>query len=140
MKNLLNPALNLRLTALLGVKLKTADQETQRRRSIANRYLNNITNPRIVLPAVKTQEAHVWHLFVKRTNDREALQGYLTNNGIQTLIYYPRPRHKQQAYTEWNRLSLPVCEKIHKEVLSVPPSLLMLFDEADKVIELLNAC
>jgi dTDP-4-amino-4,6-dideoxygalactose transaminase len=65
-------------------------------------------------------EQHVWHLFVIRSRNREALQQYLAENGVQTLIHYPIPPHKQQAYKEWNDLSYPISEKIHDEVMSLP--------------------
>ncbi|MVN21009.1 DegT/DnrJ/EryC1/StrS family aminotransferase [Mucilaginibacter arboris] len=124
--------------ALLSVKLKSLDQETQIRRDIANRYLTWITNPEIILPIVKLQEAQVWHLFVIRTSNREYLQKYLTDNGIQTVIHYPIPPHKQEAYQEWNSLSFPVSEKIHGEVISLPLSPVMSDNEVDSVIEVLN--
>lgn len=135
----INSRLDELQAALLGVKLKTLDVETQIRRSIANRFLNEIKNSKVILPAVNIQEAHVWHLFVLRTNDRENLQIYLTENNIQALIHYPIPPHQQPAYQEWNHISLPICEKIHREVLSLPISPVMSTDEVDKVIEVLNA-
>jgi dTDP-4-amino-4,6-dideoxygalactose transaminase len=125
--------------ALLGVKLKTLDAETKIRRDIANRYLAEITNPKIVLPIVKDQEAHVWHLFVVRTADRDALQSYLTENGVQTVIHYPIPPHKQEAYKELNNLSFPVSEKIHSEVLSLPINNVLTYDEISSVVKLLNS-
>jgi dTDP-4-amino-4,6-dideoxygalactose transaminase len=125
--------------ALLSVKLKALDQETSARRALANRYLKEIKNPKIVLPKVTEQEAHVWHLFVIRTENREHLQEYLTANGVQTVIHYPIPPHKQQAYAEWNNFSYPISEKIHREVLSLPINNVLRADEADKVIGLLNA-
>lgn len=124
--------------AFLSVKLKTLDPETQIRRNIANRYLTEITNPEVILPVVKLQEAQVWHLFVIRTSNREYLQKCLTDNGIQTVIHYPIPPHKQEAYQEWNNLSFPISEKIHNEVISLPLSSVMLDNEVDRVIEVLN--
>ncbi len=82
---------------------------------------------------------HVWHLFVIRTNHREALQKYLLDHGVQTLIHYPFPPHKQQAYKEWNNLSYPLTEKIHQQVLSLPMSSTLSFDEAKKIIDLCNS-
>ena len=122
------PGVNSRLdeiqAAMLDVKLKYLDQETQHRRIIANLYLDGIKNPLIQLPLkevnAETYEQHVWHLFVIRSNQREALQQYLLNHGVQTLIHYPIPPHKQQAYKEWNNLSYPISEQIHTEVLSLP--------------------
>jgi len=124
--------------AFLNVKLKTLDQETEVRRIIANRYLNEITNIKIILPSVAKQEGHVWHLFVIRTDKRESLKKYLDDNGIQTLIHYPIPPHQQMAYKEWNTQSFPISEKIHKEVLSIPLSHVMNTKEIDQVINIIN--
>ena len=81
---------------------------------------------------------HVWHLFVIRTENRDKLQSYLQANGIQTLIHYPIPVHKQEAYKEWGNLSYPISEKIHKEVLSLPISPVITSDEMIKVVEVIN--
>lgn len=124
--------------ALLSVKLKTLDKETIIKREIADRYRSEIKNPKIVLPTIKYQEAHVWHLFVIRTPGRDHLQQYLSKNEIQTVIHYPIPPHKQQAYQEWNGLSYPLCEQIHAEVLSLPISSVMPADQVSKVIEVMN--
>lgn len=124
--------------ALLGVKLKTLDAETATKRAIANRYLQEINNPKIVLPKVAVQSAHVWHLFVVRTINRDDLQQYLTAKGIQTIIHYPIPPHQQEAYKEWAHLSYPVSETIHREVLSLPLSQVLTPDEVSYVIKSLN--
>ena len=108
--------------AFLNVKLRYVDSETLRRQEIANYYIANIKNDKIILPNSSEVGEHVWHLFVVRTNDRDALQKYLNEKGIQTLIHYPIPPHKQLAYKEFNVLSLPITEKIHREVLSLPMS------------------
>jgi len=81
---------------------------------------------------------NVWHLFVVRHQKRDRLQQYLTDNGIQTLIHYPIPPHKQSAYREWNKLSLPITEKMHEEVLSLPISQVMEETAAMKVTEIIN--
>lgn len=106
--------------ALLRVKLKQLDNEIEKRRAVANYYLENIKNDSIVLPSVSHLESHVWHLFVIRTKNREELQKHLLENGIQTLIHYPVPPHKQKAYQNWNNRSYPETEMIHNEVLSLP--------------------
>lgn len=124
--------------ALLSVKLKTLDQETATKRAIANRYLKEINNAKIILPKVAEQSAHVWHLFVVRTDAREHLQQYLTDNGIQTVIHYPIPPHQQEAYKEWNDLSYPISETIHREVLSLPISPVLKPEEVDYVIKTVN--
>ncbi|MDP1444374.1 DegT/DnrJ/EryC1/StrS family aminotransferase [Acinetobacter schindleri] len=128
--------------AMLNVKLKYLDQEIQHRRYIANLYLNGIKNPLVQLPLTNTNaevyEQHVWHLFVVRTQHREALQKHLTNHGIQTLIHYPIPPHQQQAYQEWNNLSYPLTEAMHKEVLSLPIGPTLAGQDAEKIIALVN--
>jgi len=130
--------------AILGVKLKYLDNDTQRRREIAEFYCQNITNPKIVLPKtqnskLKTQNFnHVWHLFVIRCLERDKLQKFLTENNIQTLIHYPIPPHRQNAYKEWNKLSFPITEKIHQEVLSLPMSPVLKDLEVEKVVEIVN--
>ncbi|TCM64366.1 dTDP-4-amino-4,6-dideoxygalactose transaminase [Acinetobacter calcoaceticus] len=144
-KNLV-PGVNSRLdeiqAAMLDIKLKSLEQDVVHRRQIASLYLNNINNPLIQLPLTKIDatkyQQHVWHLFVIRTEHREALQAYLTEHGVQTLIHYPIPPHKQQAYREWNDLSLPISEQIHAEVLSLPIDPTMCIEDAEKVFQLCN--
>ncbi|MDY0279162.1 MAG: DegT/DnrJ/EryC1/StrS family aminotransferase [Salinivirgaceae bacterium] len=156
----LNSRLDEIQAAFLDVKLKYLDAENQRRREIAKYYLENIKNPLITLPIqtpnnqhqtpntehqtknTKHQTpnnlTHVWHLFVIRTPHRNELQQYLTENGIQTLIHYPIPPHKQMAYSGLNELNFPITEKIHEEVLSLPISSVMNEEEIIKVVEVLN--
>lgn len=135
----LNSRLDEIQAAVLDVKLKYIDAENQRRREIAHRYLAEINNPKFILPENSGHEnEHVWHLFVIRTTEREKLQNYLTENGVQTLIHYPIPPHKQEAYKEWNDLSFPITEKIHAEVLSLPISPVMTEEEIGNVIYILN--
>lgn len=125
--------------AVLDVKLQYVESENERRREIAEKYCNEIKNEKIVLPILpKNREQHVWHLFVVRTSEREALQNYFTKNGVQTLIHYPIPPHKQGAYKEMNSLHFPITEKIHEEVLSLPLSPVMTDEEISKVISILN--
>ena len=106
--------------AMLRVKLPYLEAETIRRQQIAQAYRSGITNPLVILPNVTDELAHVWHLFVVRCETREALQAYLMEQGIQTLIHYPVAPHKQQAYSQWNSISLPLTEDIHQQVLSLP--------------------
>ncbi|SDL77051.1 DegT/DnrJ/EryC1/StrS family aminotransferase [Chryseobacterium taihuense] len=135
----LNSRLDEIQAAVLDVKLKYIDAENARRREIANRYVAEINNNNIVLPQLpENQEEHVWHLFVIRTKEREKLQNYLTEKGVQTLIHYPIPPHKQGAYKEMNTLTFPVTEKIHNEVLSLPISPVMTDEEVNMVIGVLN--
>ena len=125
--------------AILDVKLKYLEMDNQRRRVIAEYYLQNINNALITLPKVKDPESHVWHLFVVRTADQNALKDYLEANGVQCLIHYPIPPHKQRAYKELNEQSYPVTERIHKEVLSIPISPVMYKDEAALIVKILNS-
>lgn len=144
-KNLV-PGVNSRLdeiqAAILNVKLKFLDQENQYRRHIADLYLKEIQNSAIELPFTninaETDTQHVWHLFVIRTQHREQLQKHLAEHGVQTLIHYPIPPHKQQAYQEWNNFSLPISEQIHAEVLSLPIGPTLSIDEAKQVVQLCN--
>ncbi|KEY18775.1 DegT/DnrJ/EryC1/StrS family aminotransferase [Kaistella antarctica] len=116
--------------AVLAVKLKYIDADNDKRRQIAEKYSSEITNPKIILPKFPEQsENHVWHLFVIRTEKRDELQKYLLENGVQTLIHYPIPPHKQKAYKYYNHLNFPITEEIHREVLSLPISPVM--DEYD---------
>lgn len=124
--------------AFLNVKLNHVDEEIKKRQEIAEYYLQHITNPSIVLPKVITPEAHVWHLFVIRTTNRKALQDYLLTNGVQTLIHYPIPPHKQKCYSEYKNLELPITELIHNEVLSLPISSVMTIEEVKKVCDVIN--
>lgn len=124
--------------AFLDVKLPNLDAENAQRKIVANRYLAEINNPKIGLPAYNGGGHHVFHLFVIRTEDREALQKYLSEKGIQTLIHYPIPPHKQKALPHWNDWSFPLTEKIHREVLSLPMSPVMTSEEIDSVIRALN--
>ncbi|CAM2830611.1 DegT/DnrJ/EryC1/StrS family aminotransferase [Helicobacter burdigaliensis] len=134
----LNSRLDEIQAAILDIKLKSLDEDNKRRRHIAKIYRENIKNDAIVLPQTYDEKAHVWHLFVIRTQTRKKLQEYLKARGIQTLIHYPIPPHKQNAYKEWNSLSYPITEKIHKEVLSLPISPILTDDEAYKVAEAVN--
>ena len=118
----INSRLDEMQAALLRVKLCGLDAEIEQRRKVANAYLENIKHPDILLPHVVDPQAHVWHLFVVRCKKRDALQSYLAEQGVQTLIHYPIPPHQQGAYQEWDDQSFPITESIHKEVLSLPIS------------------
>jgi dTDP-4-amino-4,6-dideoxygalactose transaminase len=137
--------------AVLSIKLKYLDEANQKRREVAQFYYDNIKNEKIILPISedrKPQEdnsrkildnkAHVWHLFVIRTGKRDNLQQYLNARGIQTVIHYPVPPHKQNAYKKLNNLSYPITEKIHNEVLSLPISNVMELSEIEYVVKTLN--
>lgn len=119
----------------LSIKLPFLQKDNLRRQAIAQRYCNEIKNRWIQLPKWNIQTPHVFHLFVIRTQHREALQNYLKTQGIETLIHYPIPPHKQKAFEVWNNLSLPITEKLNKEVLSLPISPVMTEDEVTYVIQ-----
>ncbi len=135
----LNSRLDEIQAGVLDVKLKYINQDNQKRQTIAKKYCSEIKNEKIILPIFPEDEKeHVWHLFVIRTKNRAELQNFLQENGIQTLIHYPIPPHKQRAYKYWNNLSFPITEKIHDEVLSLPVSPVMREEEVQKVIDILN--
>ncbi len=107
--------------AFLNHKLKFLDIENAERQRMAEFYLRNIINHKVTLPVPSAEkDAHVWHLFVVRAEDRGGFIEYLKGNGIETLIHYPIPIHQQPAYAEMAQLSLPITEQIHREVVSLP--------------------
>ena len=124
--------------ALLRVKLAKLDNDNQFRRAIASRYLKEIINPKIKLPSVEYILSHVWHLFVVRTKNRDTLQKFLHDRGIQSVVHYPIPPHKQDAYKEWCHLSYPISELIHEEILSLPISPVLRESEVDWIITVIN--
>lgn len=137
----INSRLDELQAAFLNVKLSNLDAENNARKAIAKKYLSEIKNDKIILPTLSlrgTKQSHVFHLFVVRTENRDELQHYLLENGIQTIIHYPVPPHQQKAFSNWNHLSFPITEKIHNEVLSLPISPVMKMDEVDFVVSVLN--
>lgn len=125
--------------AMLAVKLKYLDKETEARREIAKFYSEHISNPAITLPCWSDIQQHVFHLFVIKTKNRDDLQAYLLNKGIQTLIHYPIPPHKQDAYSYMNSKSLPITEALHKQVLSLPISSVHSIESISYIVEALNS-
>jgi dTDP-4-amino-4,6-dideoxygalactose transaminase len=134
----INSRLDELQAAILSVKLKYLDQDNEARRKISQIYRDKIKNRKLLLPQTAEEENHVWHLFVVRTEQRDALQKYLFENNIHTLIHYPIPPHKQLAYKEWNGLNLPITEKIHNEVLSMPISPVMTDEEINSIVRIAN--
>jgi len=124
--------------AMLSVKLKHLDEEIEKRRAVANYYLKHLKNDTIILPQLKNENAHVWHLFVIRTKRRDELQKFLLDNGVQTLIHYPIPPHRQKAYEQWNNESYPISEQIHNEVLSLPLSSVQSLEDTVKIVKVIN--
>lgn len=128
--------------AMLNVKIRHLDTETQHRRQIASVYSQHIDNPYINLPSIekiKDNKQHVWHLYVIRTAYRNELQKYLADHGVQTLIHYPIPPHHQVAYQEWRTRTYPVAEQIHDQVLSLPMSPVLEVEQANQIAKLCNA-
>ncbi len=129
--------------AFLNVKLKYLDAENQKRREIAQYYGESIKNLNIILPQSTSQPIdqaleHVWHLFVIRSKYREQIQKYLIENGIQTMIHYPMPPHKQQAYKEMNELTIPITEQIHDESLSLPLNQMISYSDIEIIVNTIN--
>lgn len=124
---------------ILREKLKYLDQDNEYRREIATYYLNYIKNESIILPWVEEKPgSHVWHVFAVRTPNRSDFIEYMKLNGIQTMIHYPIPPHKQAAYAEWGHLSFPISEKIHSEIVSLPISPVMDMEDVQRVVEVVN--
>ena len=124
--------------AILNVKLKYLTQENQKRQQIAQQYLENITNNKIILPVTDKNNTHVYHIFAIRSEKRDALQEYLTTRDINTLIHYPTPPHKQPAYKDWNQKFYPLTEKIHREILSIPIDPSLENSDIQQIIEAIN--
>lgn len=121
--------------AMLDVKLRHLDEDNQRRQAVADYYINNVKHPEIVLP---TPSESVYHIFPILCERRDELQQYLKENGVETMIHYPIPPHKQACYKEWNDLSFPITERIHRQELSLPCHPVMKQEEADQIVSLLN--
>lgn len=135
----LNSRLDEIQAAVLDVKLKYIGHENGTRREIAKRFISEINNPKIILPENPADEnEHVWHVFVIRTEKRDELQAYLTEKGIHTIIHYPIPPHKQEAYKEYHDLSFPITEKMHDQVLSLPISSVLEEEEIQTIIKAVN--
>ena len=124
--------------AVLDVKLKYLDEENSRRRSNALYYIKNISNPYVCVPSESYWRESVFHIFPLMTSQRDRLQFYLKENGVQTDIHYPIPPHLQRAYSQWGRPSLPVTERIHREELSLPVSQVLTEEECKEVTRLIN--
>jgi dTDP-4-amino-4,6-dideoxygalactose transaminase len=139
----LNSRLDELQAAVLRVKLQRLDIDNQIRREIAQYYIGHIVNKNIILPLnnsvrITSYKEHVWHLFVIRTLNRNRLQEYLKTNGVQTIIHYPIPPHKQNAYKELSHVYLPITDDIHNQVLSLPISPVMKENEMKEVVQILN--
>jgi len=124
--------------AFLDVKLQYLEKEISERRKISRVYRDEIKSPSVTLPVCSDEESHVWHQFVIRAERREDLQMFLKARGINTLIHYPIPPHKQKAYSQFNNLNLPVSESIHDSVLSLPVDPYMSASDIQRVVSAVN--
>jgi len=124
--------------AVLRVKLRHLDKDNDRRRAVALRYSREINNPNIVAPSKQWAQRGVNHIYPILCPQRDRLQQYLADNGVQTVIHYPIPPHRQRCYAQWSSLSLPITERIHREELSLPCNQTLTGEEVDKIIDLLN--
>lgn len=125
--------------AVLSVKLERLDADNVCRRQIAAMYNSGIKNNAVILPKIHESEEHVWHIYCVRVQNRQAFIEYLNSYGIETVIHYPTSPHKQNAYTEFSHLHLPISEKIHAEVVSIPMSPLLSDEEVQYIIGKINA-
>jgi dTDP-4-amino-4,6-dideoxygalactose transaminase len=125
--------------AVLNVKLKYLDEDNTRRQQIAAFYYDNIQNPYITLPTRIPDENNVYHLFPVFCEKRDELQQYLTEHGVQTIIHYPIPPHRQNCYKEWNGLSFPITERIANEELSLPISPVLTTEDGVNIVKHINA-
>ena len=124
--------------AVLSVKLRWLDKDNARRKSIARQYLSSIHNDKITLPNEDFCNHSVHHIFPVLCPERDALQQHLTDLGIQTIIHYPIPPHRQSCYKEWNTLSLPITERIHREELSIPLNQTLDDEDVATIINAIN--
>ena len=133
----LNSRLDELQAAVLSVKLKYLDRDNNKRRKIAELYLKKIKNNKLIL-SKKGDQSHVWHLFVIRTKNRDKFAEYMLKNNIETLIHYPVPPNKQEAYGQWKNLKYPISEKIHETVISLPLYQTMKRREIEQIIKACN--
>jgi len=133
----INSRLDEMQAAMLRVKLKHLDEDIACRRNVARSYLSAVRHPDILLPAVVDEERHAWHLFVVRSDRRDALQRHLHELGVQSQIHYPVPPHLQPAYPMLHDVHLPLTERLHREVLSLPmgPTL-----DEQAMVRVIDAC
>lgn len=125
--------------AFLGIKLNSLDADNEKRRAIARQYLSRIANRKVKLPYYNGSKNHIFHVFVVQVEDRKGFVSYLESKGIQILIHYPIPPHKQEALKDYAELNLPLTETIHETILSLPISPVISNDDVDKVIQTVNS-
>lgn len=125
--------------AVLRIKLKSLENDIAARKRVAQFYVGNITNPKVTLPGKDLLTDHVYHLFPVLCAERDRLQKYLFEKGVETVIHYPVPPHKQICYQEYNSISLPVTERLAAQELSLPMSPVLTEAEMNKVVECVNS-
>jgi dTDP-4-amino-4,6-dideoxygalactose transaminase len=125
--------------AVLRIKLKSLENDIAARKRVAQFYVDNITNPKVTLPGKDLLTDHVYHLFPILCAERDRLQKYLFENGVETVIHYPVPPHKQICYKEYNSLSLPITERLAAQELSLPMSPVLTEAEMNQVVECVNS-
>ncbi len=125
--------------AVLSVKLKHLDEDNAKRAKVADYYYGHLSGiPGIVLPTLLPDAQNVYHLFPILCEHRDELQRYLSEQGVQTVIHYPVPPHKQACYREWNSLSLPRTEYIASHELSLPMGPVMSIEDVSEVVSFLT--
>lgn len=124
--------------AFLRLKLIDLDFDNKKRQGIAKRYITEINNPLIALPYINDFNAHVFHIFPIRIEDRSQFQKYLLEHEIQTLIHYPIAPHHQEAMKEFNSLVFPISELIHNQIVSIPLNPSLTVGEQNFIIEKIN--
>jgi len=126
---------------VLNVKLPHLDNSNSRRAKIAEAFLKGIDPTHVTLP-MKTEASqilsHTWHLFTLLVEKRERLMQHLSQNGIETAIHYPIPPHRQPAYRKISFGKLPLTEKIHREILSIPLHPVLRKKEVSTIIDSIN--
>lgn len=134
-----NSRLDEMQAAILGVKLKYLDEEIAKRKLLSALYKSLLGNTELVLPREKDYGRHSWHLFVVQSNHRDSLQKYLLQKGVETVIHYPYPPHRQLAYKEWTNLSFPITESISEKILSLPLNTSLNKDDIRQISEPISA-
>lgn len=124
--------------SILIEKLKNLDKDNQKRRTIAERYINEIKNKNVEIPFWDKSENHVFHIFGVRVKNRKHFQDYLQQKQIYTMIHYPIPPHKQDCMKEFSQESFPISEQIHREMISLPCHQMLTEEEINQIINVIN--
>lgn len=138
-----NIGINSRLdelqAAILRIKLQYLDEENERRRNVAKRLIDEISNQHVKAPTIEDYQAHVFHIFALTSPHRDKLMQHLHARGIQTQIHYPIPPHKQECYIEYSNMQLPIAERLASEELSLPCHSMLTEKEIAYIIESVNS-